>query len=106
MPEQDLYLTSEQLQLNAPMQSHSSLMRTITKALEELTQCGLVEHRAGTWAASGTIVAKTYEYQDSMQRSRQAVRFGTWIALVLVLKVTRLETRMALREAIKKNPMG
>lgn len=88
------------------MQSHSSLMRTIVRALKELTECGLVEHRGSSWVAAGAIVSESYKYPDPMQRMRQAVRFGTWLALVLILKITRIETSNAFRDAIQPNPIS
>lgn len=100
-----LHMTSEQLHDLAPVRTHSDLLRTFIKGLEELTNGGVLSRKGRTWVASGVVVAEDYHYQDSQNRDRVALRFGSWLCLALALKVSREETRKVLLDAVKKHPL-
>ena len=54
--------------------------------------------------AAGAVAVEEFTYTDSVQREQKALRFGSWLCLVLVLKVTQEATRQALTDALLKHP--
>lgn len=105
MAQHELHMTSEQLHELAPVRTHSDLLRTVLKGLEELLRAGVLTRKGRSWVCSGVVVAEEYIYQDSQNRDRIALRFGSWLCLALALKVSREETRQALLDAVKKHPL-
>ena len=101
----ELHMTSERLHELAPVRTHSDLLRSFIKGLTELTNGGVLSRKGRTWVAAGVVVAEDYHYQDSQNRDRIALRFGSWLCLALALKVSREETRKALLDAVKKHPL-
>lgn len=102
----ELHMTSERLHELAPVRTHSDLLRTVLKGMEELLRAGILSRKGKSWVvASGAVVVEEYTYQDSQNRDRAAVRFGSWLCLALALKVSREETRQALLDAVKKHPL-
>lgn len=101
----ELHMTSELLHELAPVRTHSDLLRTILKGLEELTNGGVLTRKGRAWIAGSVIVAEDYHYTDSMNRDRVAIRFGSWLCLALALKVSREDTRKVLLDAVKKHPI-
>lgn len=101
----DLHMTSERLHELAPVRTHSDLLRSVLKGLEELTNGGVLKRNCRKWEAAGVVVAEDYLYQDSQNRDRVAIRFGSWLCLALALKVSREETRKVLLDAVQKHPL-
>ena len=105
-----LHTDSLQIHAKTSIQAHSKLLWTITKAVEELTDSGLIIKDTGThgnvvWAASGSVVVEEFTYTDSVQRPQIALRFGSWLCLALALKVTQADARQAFIEVIQKHPL-
>lgn len=101
----ELHMTSERLHELAPVRTHYDLLRTFIKGLEELTNGGVLSRKGRAWLAAGVVVAEDYHYQDTQNRDRVAIRFGSWLCLAMALKVSREETRQALLDAVKKHPL-
>ena len=101
----NLHMDSLRLHELAPVRTHSDLLRTVLKGMEELSNGGVLSRRGHSWLAGGVVVAEDYHYQDTQNRDRVAIRFGSWLCLALALKVSREETRKALLDAVKKHPI-
>jgi len=102
----ELHMTSERLHELAPVRTHSDILRTVLKGMEELLRGGILTRKGRQWVvSSGAVVVEEYNYTDSQNRSQVAVRFGSWLCLALALKVSREETRQVLLDAIKKHPL-
>lgn len=99
-------MTSELLHELAPVRTHSDILRTVLKGMEELLRGGVLTRKGRLWVvSSGAVVVEEYDYVDSQNRKQAAVRFGSWLCLALALKVSREETRQVLLNAVKKHPI-
>lgn len=109
-----LHTTTLQIHDKAPGRAHAELLKTILRAIEELSQSGMVmketnELGISVWSAKGakglTVVAEEYTYVDSVQRTQKALRLSSWLCLALTLKVTRENTRQAFADVVLKHPV-
>ncbi len=104
-----LHTDSLQIHAKTSIQAHAKLLRTIIKAVGELSDSGLIIKGSGphgtTWTASGAVVVEEFTYVDSVQRTQTALRFGSWLCLALALKVTQADARQAFIEVVEKHPL-
>lgn len=100
-----LHTDSLQVHAKSSFRSHSDLMRTLLKGLDELTDAGLLVKSPTTWSVGALVIAESFDYKDSTNRDQKAVRFGSWLCLALSLKVTQEATRSVLIEALKRHPL-
>lgn len=91
------------------VRSHADVIRTFNAALLDLTKVGLLSTLNGRqWYINGTgeMIATYDTYTDSSSRERVCLRFGSWLALAMALKVARVETREALVQILRKHPLS
>jgi len=100
-----LHMDSLRLYEMAPVRTHSDLLRTIQKGIDELTALGALSQHGSEWRVGAECVVEQYYYNDSIGRSYKALRFGSWLCLAMALKVTREETRKVLLDALANHPL-
>ncbi|KPA96929.1 hypothetical protein [Pseudomonas asplenii] len=88
----------------ASMRTHSDLLRTFEKALQELVDAGVLIHSPMEWTANGAVVVQV-SYGKDDGKAFEGLQFGSWFCLAMALKVTKPEIREALTEALKKHPI-
>lgn len=105
-PQPVLHMDSVTLhELSPSVRTHSDLLRTIDKALDDLVHGGVLRQVGGAWMAGQVVVAKRFTYNDTGGRTQRAIEFGSWLCLALSMRVTREETRLALCATLEKHPI-